>query len=306
MVSSHLRPLAVAFPDPDVERELDFLVQSLCDQLADVLDGRVLEERVPVLVVVVRENGPEVLLQIREVEEHATLVVPLDVNVNLVRVPVQGTATLVARKVMRAVDVLGDTELHRFRTKVRAAIKLGLGPLDRRDGEELQRLLPSLQELVLLVRLNEQHDPRAQYEFLPADEGDAPPLPDDELMVPFVVVRRGIPAFRDDQLVHGGLPGPVLVPDELFHLHVLTAFLQESDRGDRPDMRRIHAGQQRTSRGPFTFLPRPRRKDGPMVPYASARHEERGDSECAEERTPSQDRGSSPPERCTESSGHSR
>src|SRR3989440_12372992 len=159
---SHLRPLAVAFPDPDVERELDFLMQSLCDELADVLDGRVLEERVPVLVVVVRENRAEVLLQIREVEEHAALVVPLDVDVNLVRVPVEGSAALVTRKVMRAVDVLGDSELHRFRPKVRAAIKLGLRPLDRRDGEELQGLLPPLQELVLLVRLNEQDDPWAQ------------------------------------------------------------------------------------------------------------------------------------------------
>src|SRR3989442_2261402 len=108
---SHLRPLAVAFPDSDVERELDFLVQSLCDELADVLDGRVLEERVPVLVVVVRENRAEVLLQIREVEEHATLVVPLDVDVNLVRVSVQGAAALVARKVIPAVDEIGGTGL---------------------------------------------------------------------------------------------------------------------------------------------------------------------------------------------------
>src|SRR2546425_662734 len=176
---SHLRPLAVAFPDPDVERELDFLVQALRDELADVLDGRVLEERVPVLVVVVRQNRAEVLLQIREVEEHAAFVVPLDVDVNLVRVPVQGTAALVAREVMRAVDVLGDSEFHRFRPKVRAAIKLGLRALDRRDGEELQRPLASLQELVLLVRLNEQHDPRTQREFLPADQGDASPRHDE-------------------------------------------------------------------------------------------------------------------------------
>src|SRR6266705_3479960 len=98
LVSSHLRPLAVAFPDPDVERELYFLVQSLCDQLADVLDGWVLEESVPVLVIVVRENGAQVLLQVCEVEEHAAFVVPLDVDVNLVRVSVQGTAALVARE----------------------------------------------------------------------------------------------------------------------------------------------------------------------------------------------------------------
>src|SRR5438445_8032277 len=178
---SHLRPLAVAFPDPDVERELDFLVQSLCDQLADVLDGRVLEERVPVLVVVVREDGAEVLLQFREVEEHATFVVPLDVDVDLVRVPVQGAAALVAREVMGAVDVFRDPELHRFRPKVRAAIKLGLQALDRRDGEELQRLRASLEKLVFLVRLNEQYAAGAQSEFLPAVDGYAAPVRDDVL-----------------------------------------------------------------------------------------------------------------------------
>src|SRR6266705_2310900 len=244
LVSSHLRPLAVAFPDPDVERELDFLVQSLCDQLADVLDGRVLEERVPVLVVVVREDGAEVLLQFREVEEHATFVVPLDVDVDLVRVPVQGAAALVAREVMGAVDVFRDPELHRFLPKVRAAIKLGLQALDRRDGEELQRLRASLEKLVFLVRLNEQYDAGTQSEFIPADDGYAAPVRDDELVVPFVAVRGRVAAFRDDQLVHRGLPGSVLVPDELFHLDVVTAFLQESDCGDRPDGGRIHVGRQ--------------------------------------------------------------
>src|SRR5205809_5419195 len=288
-LSSDLRPLAVAFPDPDMEWELDLLVQPFRDELCDVLDRRVLEERVPVLVIIIREDRAEVLLQVREVEEHAAFVVPLDVDVDLVGVHVEGTAALVARKVMGAVDVFRDPELHRFRPKVRAAIKVGLRALDRRDGEEFQRPLASLQELVFLVRLNEQYDPRSQSEFLPADDGYAAPFRADELVIPFVTVRGRVAAFRDDQLVHCGLPGPVLVPDELFHLHVVTAFLQESDRGDRPDVGRIHAGQRGNSRGPLTFLRGRSRMNGSMVPHASARHEECGDSQCAEEGTPNQD-----------------
>src|SRR5438876_1708139 len=204
-LSSDLRPFAVAFPDPDVERELDFLVQPLRDELGDVLDCRVLEERVPVLVIVIREDRAEVLLQVGEVEEHAALVVPLDVDVDLVGVPVEGTAALVAREVMGAVDVFRDPELHRFRPKVRAALKVGLLALDRSYGEELRRPLASLQELVFLVRLNEQYDPRSQSEFLPADDGYAAPFRDDELVVPFVTVRGRVAAFRDDLLVLCGL-----------------------------------------------------------------------------------------------------
>src|SRR5436189_225919 len=102
-LSSDLRPFAVAFPDPDVERDVD-----------------------------------------------------------LVRVTVKGTAAFVARKVMGAVDVFRDPELHRSRLKVQAAIKVGLRALDRRDGEELQRPLASLEKLVFLVRLNEQYDAGTQ------------------------------------------------------------------------------------------------------------------------------------------------
>src|SRR5713101_7425190 len=122
---SDLRPLAVAFPDPDVQGEFDSFVQPVLEEQIYLLDGRVLEERVPILVVVVREDGSQVLLEVGEVEEHAALVISFDEYVDLVGVPMEGTAPLVARQVMRAVDVLGDPELHRFRTKVRAAIKLG-------------------------------------------------------------------------------------------------------------------------------------------------------------------------------------
>ena len=93
--------------------EFDFLLHPFRDQLADVLDGRVFEERVPVLVIVLRQDRAERLLDLREVEEHPALVVSLDVYVNLIRVPVEGTAPRVAREVMRAIDVLRHPELHR-------------------------------------------------------------------------------------------------------------------------------------------------------------------------------------------------
>src|SRR2546428_2660072 len=113
---------------------------------------------------------------------------------------------------------------------------------NRRDGHELQRFPPALEELMLFVRLDEQDDAGAEREFLSVKDCDAATLGYDELMVPFVAVHRRESAFRDDELVHRGLPGSVLVTDQLFHLHVVTAFLQETDRRDRPDGGRIHAG----------------------------------------------------------------
>src|SRR5256886_13677443 len=159
----------------------------------------------------------------------------LDEDVYLVRVPMEGTAALVTRKVMRAVDVLGDPELHQLRPKVRAAIKLGLRALDRRDSEELQRFFPPLKKLVFLVRLNEQHDPRSQCEFFPADDGNAAPFRDDELVIPLAAVRRRETAFRNDQPMPRRPSGPGLMPDERPHPPGVTAFLQKSPRGDRPE-----------------------------------------------------------------------
>src|SRR5438309_3649702 len=125
---SEFGPLAVAFPDAHVHRELDFVVHPFRDQLADILDRRVLDERVPVLVVVVREDRAQGLFQIGEIEEHAAFVVPLDEDVDLVRVAVQRTAALVAREVMRAIDVFCDSEFHPLPTKGTTAIKVGLRP----------------------------------------------------------------------------------------------------------------------------------------------------------------------------------
>src|SRR3989442_9262774 len=113
---------------------------------------------------------------------------------------------------------------------------------DRRDGHEPKRFLASLEELMLLVRLDEQDDAGAEREFLPVQDCDAATLGYDELMVPFVAVHRRESAFRDDELVHRGLSGSVLVTDQLLDLHVVTALLQETDFGVQPDRSRILVG----------------------------------------------------------------
>ena len=94
---SELGPLSVAFPDADVHRELDLLLKPLEDEFADVLHGRVFEEIVPVLVVVLGEDGPQGPLQFGEVEEHAAFVIPLDENVDLVGMSMERAAAVVRR-----------------------------------------------------------------------------------------------------------------------------------------------------------------------------------------------------------------
>src|SRR5256885_16875403 len=80
---------------------------------------------------------------------------------------------------------------------------------NRRDGHELQRFPPALEELMLLVRLDEQDDAGAEREFLPVQDCDAATLGHDELMVPFVAVHPRESAPGETELVVPGLPGPV-------------------------------------------------------------------------------------------------
>src|SRR5205823_2007704 len=94
---------------------------------------------------VMLEDRAQGLLEIGEVEEHAALVVPLDEDVDLVCVAVQRPAALVAREVMRAIDVFRDSEFHPLSTKGTTAIKVGLGASERRHGEEVERVFSTLQ-----------------------------------------------------------------------------------------------------------------------------------------------------------------
>src|SRR5207249_63890 len=86
------------------------------------------------------------------------------------------------------------------------------------------------------------------------EDHEAATLRHDQLVIPVVSVHRGVAAFPDDQLVHRGLPRAVLPADELPHLHVAAAFLQETVGCDRPDGGRVHAGRRDNSLRPLTFL----------------------------------------------------
>src|SRR2546430_7000255 len=119
--------------------------------------------------------------------------------------------------------------------------RLACGPSERCHCDKMERGFPSLQELVVLIRLYKQHETGSQRDLLAVHDHDPAPFGHDELMVPLVAVHRGVAALSDDQLMHRGLPGAVLATDELFHPHVVTAFLQKANRGDRPDMGRVHA-----------------------------------------------------------------
>src|SRR3989442_3036188 len=90
---------------------------------------------------------------------------------------------------------------------------------NRRDGHELQRFPPALEELMLLVRLDEQDDAGTEREFLPVQDCDTATLGHDELMIPFVAGHRRESGLRDDEPVHAGLPGSVLLTDQLLQRH---------------------------------------------------------------------------------------
>src|SRR5467141_1833218 len=132
---------------------------------------------------------------------------------------------------MCAIDVLRDSEFHPLPTKGTTAIKVGLRPSERRHSEEVERALSLLQELVHLVRLNEEHDAGSQRDLLAVQDYDSAALGYDQLVVPFVTVHRGVSR-------------PVFATDERFHLHVVAAFFQKANRGDRPNMGRVQAARE--------------------------------------------------------------
>src|SRR6266568_1755909 len=165
---------------------------------------------------------------------------------------------------------------------------------DRGHGQELQRVLAALEELMFLVRLHEQDDARAQRELLRADDRDAAAFRDDKLVVPFVAVHRGVAALAQDQLVHRGLARAVLAADQLPHLHVVAAVFQETHGPDRPNGRRVHGARtesarpnKRLRRAP-TLTPRRRRPSrGPCgrPPLSTCRSAGRGSARAPSRRT---------------------
>jgi hypothetical protein len=113
-------------------------------------------------------------------------------------------------------------------------------PLDGRDREEDERCSPALEELMMLVRLHEEHDTGPQLDSLSVDDGFAAAARHNELVIPGVGVHRGVAALAYDELVHRGLASPVLMSDELSHPDIVAPFLQEADGTGPFRSRRVH------------------------------------------------------------------
>jgi len=100
----------------------------------------------------------------------------------------------VAGEMMSAIDIFRDSEFHPSSTKGTTAIKVGVRPSERRHGEEVERALSPLKELVLLVRLHEEHDARSQRDLLPVEDHD-PAASSRRADAPLVAVHRGVAAL---------------------------------------------------------------------------------------------------------------
>ncbi len=107
-----LGPLGVALVDADREAEVEPLRQLLGEPFADVLDRRIVHEVVPVPVVVAREDGTDLALEVGEVDDHAVPHLPFHDHLDTVGVPVQPAALGVPGQEMGTIEVVGDPETH--------------------------------------------------------------------------------------------------------------------------------------------------------------------------------------------------
>lgn len=81
-------------------------------QYADIFDGRVFQEVVPVVVIVFRQDAADRLLHVRKVQNHAVARFAFDRDFHLVGMTVETAALRVCRKKMGAIDVVDHTEFH--------------------------------------------------------------------------------------------------------------------------------------------------------------------------------------------------
>jgi hypothetical protein len=84
----------------------------LVQQLANVFDGRVLQEIVPGTMIEVGQRIPENSLHIREVHHHAVSNVAVRNKLNLIGVTVNRSAFGMIGEEVRTVDVLDDADFH--------------------------------------------------------------------------------------------------------------------------------------------------------------------------------------------------
>src|SRR3972149_445996 len=95
--SSEFGPLSVAFPHAHMERKPQPLLESPLQERANVLDARILEDFIPIPMIVFCEDVTHGLLHVREVEDHPAFRVALNRHIDLVCVAMEPPTLLVAR-----------------------------------------------------------------------------------------------------------------------------------------------------------------------------------------------------------------
>jgi hypothetical protein len=104
----HFYPLALTFPDAESEREMDMFAQLVLDSFADILHRRIVEKVIQGFVVKKAQAGFNGFFQLGEVDDHPGLVFALDHHLDLISMPMQGTAFVVSRQIMGAIDVINN------------------------------------------------------------------------------------------------------------------------------------------------------------------------------------------------------
>src|SRR5439155_20850240 len=92
--ASQLGPFPFPLPDADDEREPEALREVAPQQLAQVLDRRIIEEVVERSVVVHPEHVARGLLEIGEIEDHAAPTFAFDDQLDAIGFPVRVAATV--------------------------------------------------------------------------------------------------------------------------------------------------------------------------------------------------------------------
>lgn len=110
----HFDPLAVAFPNAKGEGKADVSAQGVLDRLADILYGRIFEKVIQGLVIEPAQRFFDRIFQLGKVHEHSGLLFALDDDLDLIGVAVQRSALVVTRKIVRAIDVVDDSQPHRI------------------------------------------------------------------------------------------------------------------------------------------------------------------------------------------------
>ena len=110
---SKLSPFILTFPDADLDLVFEPPLEVVVQELADVLHSRNLQVGVPVMMVVLRQDSSDALLEFREIEYHGALVFALYGDIDAVCMPMGRPTFLMIGQMMCAIDILSYSQLHR-------------------------------------------------------------------------------------------------------------------------------------------------------------------------------------------------